>query len=142
MLVRVGVVFLVAVTAVAVLLRYVDVLRGFQADASTNASLSFSDREVAGGNELVADQTAAYAARAIIPEHDSYHVAVDPGYAGGGALTVDHVAAFYRYFLLPRRPAESAPWVICYGCDLEPYGPNATVVWQSPENICIVRLLE
>ena len=97
-------------------------LRDVGSAATSNDSLSFSDREIAGGNSVVADQTAVYAARALIPENASYHVAVSPDYAGGSELTRDHVAGYYRYFLMPRRPAERAGWVVCYGCDLSAYG--------------------
>jgi hypothetical protein len=137
---RIGVVFLVVTTAAAVLLEYPTTLRDANRTASGNRSLSFADREVAGGNELVADQAAVYEARARIPEDATYHVAVDAGYTGGSDLTVPHVAAFYRYFLMPRRQTETAPWLICYGCDLGSYGSRAEVVWQSPEGIAIARL--
>ena len=52
-IVRVGVAFLVAATVVAVTVRYPVVLRGAGNDASTNSDLSYSDREIAGGNGRV-----------------------------------------------------------------------------------------
>ena len=138
--VRVGVVFLVVTATVAVLVRYPSLLRELDVGASRNSALSYSDREIAGGNGLVADQTAAYAARAIIPEDDDFNVVVDPGYAAGSDLTVDYVASYYRYFLMPRRLAEAAPWIICYGCDLGEYGSSAKIVWQGSDDISIVRV--
>lgn len=141
-IVRTGVVFLVAVAVVVVAVRYPDVLGAAGRDATHNSDLSYSDREIAGGNGLVADQTAVYAARGLIPESDTYKVAVDPGYKGGSAETVPFVESFYWYFLMPRRPAESAPWVICYACDLTPYGPEAQVVWEGDEDVSIVRISE
>ena len=138
--VRIGVAFLVAVTAVAVVLAYPTIVRDADRRASNNSSLSFADRDVAGGNGLVADQAALYEARGRIPEDATYHVAVDAEYAGGIDLTVANVASFYRYFLMPRRHAESAPWLICYGCDLDAYGSRAEVVWESPEGISIARI--
>lgn len=138
-LVRVGVVFLVATVVVAVFVTYPGVLRGLGDDAARNAALSYSDREIAGGNGLVADQAAVYAARALIPEDATYHVAVSPDFEGGSDLTKDYVSSYYRYFLLPRRPEERAPWVICYGCDLSEYG-SAEVLWRGAEGISIVRV--
>ena len=138
--VRVGVVFLVLATTVAVLLRYPSVLRELEDSASRNSALSYSDREIAGGNGLVVDQTAAYAARALIPEDDAFNVVVDPEYASGSDLTVDYVASYYRYFLMPRRLQETAPWVICYGCDLGAYGSSAEVVWKGSDDISIVKV--
>jgi len=137
---RVGVVFLVAVALLAVVVRYPSVLDDIDDTAAQNAALSYSDREIAGGNGLVADQTAAYAARALIPKGDTYHVAVNPDFSAGSDLTVRYVDSWYRYFLMPRRPAETAPWVVCYGCDLGAYGPDAKVVWQGSDGISIVRV--
>ena len=141
-IVRTGVVFLVAVAMVAVAVRYPGVLRQAGRDATHNSDLSYSDREIAGGNGLVADQVAVYTARALIPESDAYKVAVDPGYQGGSAETVAFVESFYRYFLMPRRSAESAPWVICYGCDRGSYGSQAQVVWEGEDDVSILRIAE
>lgn len=138
--IRVGVVFLVGVAALAVVLRYPALVREVDRDASRNSALSYADREIAGGNGLVADQTALYEARGRIPEDETYHVAVSTGYEGGSDLTVPYVESYYQYFLMPRRPAEDAPWVICYGCDLEQYGSRAEVVWESDEGISIARI--
>lgn len=139
-IVRVGVVFLVVATTVAVAVRYASVLRELGDDASRNSALSFSDREIAGGNGLVADQAAVYAARSLIPEDQTYNVVVSPDFPAGSAETVGHVAAYYRYFLMPRRTAETAPWVVCYGCDRAEYGPSAKVVWRGSDEISIVRI--
>jgi hypothetical protein len=136
--VRIGVVFLVGVATFAVVVRYPAVFRELGREATSNSSLSYSDREIAGGNGLVGDQTALYAARALIPEDETYHVAVG-GYKGGSDLTIPYVDSYYRYFLMPRRPAEDAPWLICYGCDLAQYGSRAEVVWEIGEDISIAR---
>jgi hypothetical protein len=133
------VVFLVATTVVAVVLDLPTLLRDFDDDAANNSALSYADREIAGGNGLVADQEAVYAARGLIPPDATYHVAVAPDYAGGSDLTREFVSSYYRYFLLPRRPAEDAPWVVCYGCDRSSYGPDARVVWEDDEGISIIE---
>jgi hypothetical protein len=135
-----GVAVLVAVAVVAVIVAYPTMVREVGSEASTSGSLSFSDREIAGGNGIVVDQSVVYAARALIPEDENYHVAVAPDYAAGGDLTRDHVASYYRYFLMPRRPVQGAPWIICYGCDVAEYGAGAEVLWEGDENISIVRV--
>ncbi len=56
-------------------------------------------------------------ARALIPEDERFHVSVSPSFEGGTELTVPFVESYYRYFLMPRRMSEGAPWVICYACD-------------------------
>jgi hypothetical protein len=139
-LIRVGVVFLVVVAALAVVVRYPAVLRELGREASNSSSLSYADREVAGGNGLVDDQAALYEARGRIPENETYHVAVGADYEGGSDLTVPYVESYYQYFLMPRRPADKAPWLICYGCDLQQYGSRAEVVWESAEGISIARI--
>lgn len=131
--------FLVATVLIAAGVGYVAMLPEVGREATGNDSLSFSDREIAGGNSVVADQAAVYAARALIPADQTYHVAVSPDYAGGSDLTREHAAGYYRYFLMPRRPAEKALWVICYSCDLGDYG-NAEIVWRGAEEISIVRV--
>ncbi len=131
---------LVAVATVAVALSLRVRIRDLGNDAARNSALLFADREIAGGNAVVADQSAVYQARARIPENGTYHVAVGPDFTGGSDLTVPFVESYYRYFLMPRRPADDAPWLICYGCDLEQYGSRARVVWQSDEGIAIARV--
>jgi hypothetical protein len=138
--IRIGVLFLVVTTAIAAVVAYPGVLGDLGDTAARNSTQSYSDREIAGGNGIVVDQAAVYEAQALIPKDATYHVAVGPGYVGE-ELTRDHVASYYRYFLLPRRPAEVAPWVICYGCDLSEYGPDADVLWRGDEDISIVRVL-
>jgi len=138
--VRVGVIFLVAVTVIAAIAGLPHAFRERSDTATRNAALSFSDREIAGGNGLIVDQQAAYEARARIPVHASYRVAVDPRYRGGSDLTVPYVASWFQYFLMPRRPAPDAPWIVCYGCDVSQYGPRAQIVWRGPSHISLVKV--
>jgi len=106
--------------------------------ASSNSRLSFSDREIAGGNAVVVDQAAMYQARARIPPDAAYRVETGPGVEGAGALT-SFVADYARYFLMPRRLSAEAPWVLCYGCDVAALG-DAEVVWTNGAGISVVRL--
>jgi hypothetical protein len=137
--IRTGVLFLVTTVVVAVAIVYPQVLRELGRDASANSALSYADREIAGGNGIVVDQAAVYAARALIPADARYHVAVGDGYVGS-TLTRDHVAGYFRYFLMPRRPAEAASWVVCYGCDRSEYGDRAEVVWTDGDDLSIVKV--
>ncbi|MDQ3121146.1 MAG: hypothetical protein M3Q59_01265 [Actinomycetota bacterium] len=138
--IRVGVVFLVVVAAVAAVVAYPGVIADLGDQASVNDGLSFSDREVAGGNGVVDDQRAVYEARARIPADATYHVAVSDEFEAESVLTVPYVSSYFEYFLMPRRPAEGAPWVICYGCDVTAYGEDATEVWTNGEGISILRV--
>jgi hypothetical protein len=137
--VRVGVAFLLAVALVSVAIRYPQVLSDLGDAASRNSALSFSDREIAGGNSVLPDQSAAYAARGRIPEDETYRVAFGPGFARGTSLTRPYAESYYLYFLMPRRQAADAPWVLCHGCDVAELGSRAEVVWEGPESVSIVR---
>jgi hypothetical protein len=137
---RAGVVFLLAVTLVAAAIRYTQSARQLHQTASHNSALSFSDREIAGGNSVLPDQTAAYEARGLIPEDETYHVAFGPDYAEGTPLTRPFAESYYLYFLMPRRPSDNPSWLICYGCDLAEYGDRAKVEWRGPDDVSIVRI--
>ena len=132
-------VFLVAIAVIAVVVAYPQVLSELGNDASHNSELSYADREIAGGNGIVVDQAAVYAATSLIPKDASYHVAVGADYVGE-ELTRDHVASYFRYFLMPRRPAEGASWIICYGCDSSAYGERAEVVWSGSDGVSILEV--
>lgn len=138
--IRVGVVFLVATTTVAVAVRYPTLIRDLGNDASRNSALSYADRDIAGGNGVVVDQGMVYAARALIPRDEPFSISVNPEYAAGSDLTVPFVDSYYRYFLMPSRLIEGASWVICYDCDLGEYGTSARTVWQGSDGISIVKV--
>jgi hypothetical protein len=122
-----------------VAVRYPKALSQLGDSASSNSSLSFEDREIAGGNSIIVDQRAAYEARALIPMTDSYRVVVGPNLQRKTGLTEGFVTSWLTYFLMPRRPAEDAHWVICYGCDLAMLGPSSEVRWQDDDGISIRR---
>jgi hypothetical protein len=105
--------------------------------ASGNSALSYSDREVAGGNGIVVDQEAVYEARALIPAHAKYRVVTGSAVRDQTNLTPLFVDAWFRSFLMPRRPAADGRWIICYGCDVAKLGGAYTVVWQDDKGISI-----
>jgi hypothetical protein len=138
--VRLGVAACVAVAValgVVYLVRAVDELGEI---ASTNAALNYDDREFAGGNSLVADKGALYQARALIPEDGRYRVLTGSPVAGETELTQQYIDQFARYFLMPRRPAPDAPWIICYGCDTAAIGEPTSVVWANGGGISILEV--
>jgi len=106
--------------------------------ADANSELSFSDRLVAGGNSVVVNQEAATEADALIPRTETFRVRVGPRLRNAQALTSVYVESWYRYFLLPRRPAADARWIICYGCDTSELG-NYVVRWHDTNGISIGR---
>jgi hypothetical protein len=85
--------------------------------AGENARRDWAEREFGGGNSLGVDKEALYAARALIPTAASYRLVLGDPIPGGNELSARGLPDFTRHFLMPRRPAEQAVWVICYGCD-------------------------
>jgi hypothetical protein len=127
-----------AAVAVAVLLYEIPhTVDSLGDDASRNASLSFADREIAGGNSVLVDQIAAYEARALIPEHDAFRVVTGPNLTETTSLTLQAVSPWLDYFLMPRRQSGAAPWVVCYGCDTARLGGTYHVLWQDDKGISI-----
>ena len=42
---------------------------------------------------------------------------------------------------MPRRPAESASWIVCYDCDGSAYGDRAEVVWSDGDSLSILKVV-
>jgi len=117
---------------------YVKALRHLDRVADANSALSYSDRKVAGGNSIVIDQQAALQAEALIPRDATFRVRVSSGIGESNALTPTFAESWFRYFLMPRRPAADARWVICYRCDRSELGSYA-VRWHDDAGISIVE---
>ena len=140
--VRLGVVLCVAVTVALGLVYVVRAVDRLGDDAGRNAVANFDDREFAGGNSLAVDKNALYEARALIRPDETYRVVAGPGVDGANELTEQHIGEYARYFLMPRRPAEDARWVLCYGCDLSQLGDDLEILWRNDAGIALGRLPE
>ena len=108
--------------------------------ASSNSSLSFDDREIAGGNSVIVDQAAAYEARSLIPVAAAYRLVSGQRLRVRTELTEKYVGDWFRYFLMPRRPRPDARWIICYGCDTSDLGGVYVVRWHDDNGISIGQL--
>jgi hypothetical protein len=109
-------------------------------EAGSHSRLSFADRDIAGGNGVIVDQSAVYAARAIIPANASYRMVVGPNVKNPTSLTEVFSPLYYQYFLLPRRQDDHGRWIVCFGCDLNRVAAGADVVWSGQDGISIGRL--
>ena len=110
-------------------------------DAARNAALSYADRDIAGGNAVLADQLLAYQARAIIPANAPYRVVIGPKLGKQAALPTSSLPGWLRYSLMPRRPSDTAPtWIVCYGCDTSPWGDRYEILWHDDYGISVGRL--
>jgi hypothetical protein len=137
---RLLVTLIVAIATCVGLVYYVKGVSQLGDSASSNSSLGFADREIAGGNSILVDQRTAYEARGLIPEDGTYRVVVGPNLRERTELTETYVSGWFMYFLMPRRPRETAPWVICYGCDTSTLGGSYELRWHDDKGISIGRV--
>ena len=135
---RLVVVFCIAVTLVALLVRYPDALHDAGETARANAKLDLVDRDVGAGNSVFPDQRLVVEARGLIPPEESFAVAAGDSQAGWTELTAGSAEPFLRYFLLPRRLDPNARWIICVGCDRGVYS-GADPVWEGENGLAILR---
>jgi hypothetical protein len=135
-LARLGVVVCVAVALAFGLVYFVKAVDRLGVESASNAALNFDDREFAGGNGLVV-ANALYEARGLIPEDEAYRVFLGPHLKGAPEIT-----EFARYFLMPRRPAAEARWILCYECDPASLDESFEVVWRNDRGILLGRLAE
>jgi hypothetical protein len=137
---RLGVVACAIIAWVAVIVELPHAIDRLGDRASGAASLTYEDREMGAALGVVADQRALREARALIPPNGRFYVATGPGtIAGATELTRPYIESFATSFLIPRRHSDSAPWVLCYGCDVEALGAGARVVWTNDNGISLVR---
>lgn len=134
---RLGVILCLVVAVVFGVVYFVRAVDRLGDDAGRNAALNFDDREFAAGNSLVVDKRALYEARSLIPEDETYLVVAGPRVQGATELTQPYIDQFARYFLMPRRPATDARWILCYGCDVSELGGRFQVVWQNGTGIAL-----
>jgi hypothetical protein len=135
---RLVVAFCVAVTLVALVVRYPDAFRDANDTGRANAALDMVDRAVGAGNSVFPDQRLLVEARGLVPPDGSFAVAVGTPQPGWTTLTASAGEQFLRSFLLPSRLEPDAPWVICLACDRGAY-PGAVVVWEGDDGLSILR---
>jgi hypothetical protein len=131
---------IVAIALFVGLLYYVRAVSQLGDRASSNSSIGFADREIAGGNAILVDQRAAYEARALIPVGSPYRVVVGPQLRERTELTKAYVSGWFMYFLMPRRPRDAARWIICYGCNTSRLGGSYEVRWDDGKGVSIGRV--
>ena len=136
---RLCVAYVVAVTLVVVAIEFPQRISGLGDTARANASLSYADREIAGGNSVLADQLLAYEARSILPAGEPYRLAIGSKLTKQASLSTASLPGWLGYFLLPRREDDRARWVICYGCDTSALGGIYTAIWQDDLGISVGR---
>jgi hypothetical protein len=127
-----------ATVVVALVALYPDALRNADESARANASLDLIDRDVGGGNSVIPDQGLLVEARGRIPRDESFTVALGEPQEGWTDLTAPYAETFATYFLLPRRVAPDAAWILCFACDRGAF-PGAEAVWEGDDGLSILR---
>lgn len=107
--------------------------------AGESSRLDYADREIGGGNGVIIDQAALYEAQALIPARASYRMLVGSALQSPTPLSEPFAPIYFRYFLMPRRQAGDARWIVCFGCDLGKDAPGATKLWEDGRGISIAR---
>jgi hypothetical protein len=130
---RVVVLFCVGVLLAALVWLYPHAFADANSAARANARLDWVDRELGGGNSVLPAQAIATEARGRIPADGTFAVAVGPPRPGWSELAIpDTLENYMRYFLLPRKTSDDAPWILCFACDRSAY-PGAPAVWEDAE---------
>jgi hypothetical protein len=134
------VIFCVGVMLVALAWLYPQAFTDANRAARANASLDLVDRQLGGGNSVLPAQAIAIQARGWIPETETFDVAVGEPRPSWSELAIpDTLESYMRYFLLPRRTSDDAPWILCFNCDRDAY-PGAGAVWEdAEEGLAILR---
>lgn len=135
---RLVVAFCVAITLVALAVRYPDAIHDANETARANAALDLVDRDLGAGNSVFPDQALLVEARGLIPSDESFAVAVGDPQPGWTSLTASSGELFLRSFLLPRRLDPGAHWILCLACDRAAY-PDTDVVWEGNDGLAILR---
>src|SRR5438093_7300229 len=107
---QLGVLVVVGLASALAIVYFAKAMSQLDEVATTNSRLSLADRAIAGGNSIIVDQQAAYEARALIPRSESYRVVTGSPVKDATSLTATFVGTWFRYFLMPRRPADEARW--------------------------------
>ena len=135
---RLVVAFCLAVTLVALAVRYPDAIRDAGDTARANANLDLVDRDVGAGNSVFPEQSLLVAARGLIPADESFAVASGDPQPGWTPLTALAAETFLRSYLLPRRLDPNARWIVCLACDRGAYA-DAEAVWEGDDGLSILR---
>lgn len=133
------VIAIVVAAGVAALVRLPHELRDLRANARAVGSLSYADRDVGAGNSIVPEQVALYQFAGRIPLDATYRVIVGPAQDGWTERTATSIEPFVRYWLMPRRSAADAGWIVCVGCDPAEY-PGAVEEWSGEAGIRLLRI--
>jgi hypothetical protein len=129
-----------AVLAAAVGFLVHDVRRSFDATGtkiSQNKGIPWHERQVQAAFGLQVSRGFLIAARAVMPPGATYRLVTGHDLHGQAPPVWSALPALVAYALLPRRTAQDARWLLCYGCGFERY--PGVVVWEDM-GVAILRL--
>jgi hypothetical protein len=139
---RLGVAVCLAISIGTVCVQLPRAVASLDRRAHRSESFTYEDREFAAGNSIIPDKQLLYEARALIPPSGTYQVATGSArIAGASDLTVPFAGTFSTYFLMPRRPSPTSPWIVCLGCDVKALtASGAHVVWTDGAGSTLLRV--
>ena len=131
----------VAVAVVVAVVKLEDVLGLYDSQADTNANLPYLER-IHGDDGVVVNRAVVEDARALMPFDASYRVVVGPHMRSEGTFTRMMIAAYLRYYLVPRPQVKDPPadWVFCFGCDRAELGAGFEVLSDGGDGILFGRM--
>ena len=138
-------VFVVGVAAAVFALRLPAAFDGFAERAALNAASTPEERVLVVADSLDLDNDFVLEALELLPEDARYAflLPATPEVAqtsyGMNEIAFVHAAGFMRYLLLPRRPVppEAARWVLCYGCDTDPWDGRTAWLWKNENGAAV-----
>ena len=113
--------------------------RHFDANLEADSWRNQLDRLVAPGDMTGLDKQFQEAALSLLPKDATYAVLPPPSPQvaedsyGMNSITQAGLVPWLRYLLLPARldTPEKAQYVLCYGCDTDPWDRRTTWLWKD-----------
>ena len=117
--------------------------RTMQSRAADNAAQAPELRPLAGALGIDISRQFMLAADALVPQHESFVVQTGPNIGVSTPVTIPAVPAFMQTLMLPRREtdADTADWLLCYGCDLGPWKGRLKVEFDDGTGAVIARIV-
>jgi hypothetical protein len=104
-------------------------------------------RELTSGDSLGLPRDLQIAAMSDIPKNSDYALLLPPTVAAAATYGINSIAfdvalPWLRYLLLPARPTtpEQAHYVICWGCNTDPWDHRTTWLWRNDQGQAVGRV--
>ena len=132
---------LVAAVAVFALWQLPSSYRNDSNQAAANERRTQEERQILGGLAIDIDRDYLVQAQRLVPRNARYSVQIGENVALSTPITLPAVPGYTQFLLSPRRQtrAETATWLLCYGCDFAQWRGRYVPVWEK-DGILIGRV--